>query len=815
GRRGRFAVTLRGGGVLIEGDGEVTSSSRTSGPTMTPSVIHGRVGMTIRFGDLDDDSKTVLIELEKARLVAKPPAPSVSPRIAELPATPRPVPPAPSARMDASITLAECVAIGDLVQLEKLGAPPKAGPKFVMPSVLPVGTPRPKTPSTPPELRPRTPSGQQPVVRPKTPSVPPPMPSLSPLPKQPSGPMATAPGGFSATMPAVSLADLRSEMRAPLEARTTQMTAPAGSTAQIMNAVSLTPTTMAAVGVTPTSMTAVTLTPTEMSAVMPPDLVAGTMTPTQMAAVPPPPNGPTATITTSNAPAPTPMAASAKDQLLMTQRGVAPAKVAARAPAEPVRGAKRKLPDDLLMTMRDSRPPVMDTVEMPPLTPAPPIVAEAKPAIVAPDLDEPTDLTGIPVAPGPVGRATSLGVAVIPRGALVLPAETMPGVHQDLADGAPVAIEDFDTSVTEQPSDALPPPVAAAAGRKPTIEEATPSGDWTITTGAAGPTIEPRNPVPTNELEPVPQVEIDLKPKAPTRVTGDWTIQLDDGSPDGWSEPSRADIAKLPDEALEEKPKLKAKIAKPRAIVETPPELAPVARSIVKETAAMPAAEPVTASAEPKVQIDPTLMDGPIVDPNFGAPPSATLSALFEVPQPPSDPPQHARLATPIPGSVPRYEMTSRPTPMPPTRSTPIPSTSGVFDGANAPSPAELASLPSASEPRLVTDGGVGFFRESGEIGNLAGSGSFPVGDSTSLVEVARRRRLIVIVVSAGLAVAIGIALVIAFAGGTSSTKAVIVTADASVGPGSVHVNHVVATPDAAEAPPPLTPDASAAAAEC
>src|SRR6185436_18214153 len=36
GRRGRFAVALHGGGVMIEGEAEVVSSART------PSVLHGR-----------------------------------------------------------------------------------------------------------------------------------------------------------------------------------------------------------------------------------------------------------------------------------------------------------------------------------------------------------------------------------------------------------------------------------------------------------------------------------------------------------------------------------------------------------------------------------------------------------------------------------------------------------------------------------------------------------------------------------------------------------------------------------------------------
>ncbi|HWU87102.1 MAG TPA: hypothetical protein VN253_07495, partial [Kofleriaceae bacterium] len=80
GRRGRFALALKDGGVMIEGEAEVVSSSRT------PSVIHGRVGMTVRFVELDEPSKTVLVELEKARLAMRPPPPSVPPRPAEIPA---------------------------------------------------------------------------------------------------------------------------------------------------------------------------------------------------------------------------------------------------------------------------------------------------------------------------------------------------------------------------------------------------------------------------------------------------------------------------------------------------------------------------------------------------------------------------------------------------------------------------------------------------------------------------------------------------------------------------------------------------------
>ena len=55
-------------------------------------MLYGRVGMTVKFLEPDEPSKMVLGELEKARLAMKPPAPSVPPRPAEIPAEPRPAP---------------------------------------------------------------------------------------------------------------------------------------------------------------------------------------------------------------------------------------------------------------------------------------------------------------------------------------------------------------------------------------------------------------------------------------------------------------------------------------------------------------------------------------------------------------------------------------------------------------------------------------------------------------------------------------------------------------------------------------------------
>ena len=113
GRRGRFALTLIDGGVMIEGEAEVVSSART------PSVLHGRVGMTVKFVALDEPSKIVLTELEKARLALKPTAPSVAPREADIPASPRPVPPPTGGRIDSVNALAECVICGDVASLSR------------------------------------------------------------------------------------------------------------------------------------------------------------------------------------------------------------------------------------------------------------------------------------------------------------------------------------------------------------------------------------------------------------------------------------------------------------------------------------------------------------------------------------------------------------------------------------------------------------------------------------------------------------------------------------------------------------------------
>lgn len=199
GKRARFAVTLRDGGVMIEGEAEIVSSARSA------SVLHGRVGMTLKFVEPDAPSKTMLGELEKARLSMRPPPPSVAPRPASLPAEPRPVPPAPAGRIDAVNALAECVAIAPAAQLEalalgegavkaatKLGMPPLADGRAKPTTAAPpramateIGTPIAKPAIRPPTLQ--VPAIKPAVAIPPTAQVPAIKPGTGPLPSIKSG----------------------------------------------------------------------------------------------------------------------------------------------------------------------------------------------------------------------------------------------------------------------------------------------------------------------------------------------------------------------------------------------------------------------------------------------------------------------------------------------------------------------------------------------------------------------------------------------------------------------------------------------------
>jgi hypothetical protein len=151
GRKGRFAITLKDGRIVIDGDAEVImSSARASG-------LHGRPGMTLRFTRVDDHSRAVLDHLEKVRFGAKVTVSSAHLTARPGPSTPDPGPPTPAKPgSDPAQTLAECAVIGDDVPAGATGPgsgpisgrrapgsvpPPLGGPgasgKFAIPAIAP------------------------------------------------------------------------------------------------------------------------------------------------------------------------------------------------------------------------------------------------------------------------------------------------------------------------------------------------------------------------------------------------------------------------------------------------------------------------------------------------------------------------------------------------------------------------------------------------------------------------------------------------------------------------------------------------------
>jgi hypothetical protein len=763
GRRGRFALTLKDGGVMVEGDGEVISSSPT------PSALHGRVGMTIRFADLDAQSKTVLVELEKARLVMKPPAPSVSPRPAVIPAEPRAVPPAAAGRIDTNNARAQCVAIGDLAKLASADpkSPPRAGPKFVVPSIPPVAGQRPRSASTPPFPAPRT----------QTPSTPPPIP---PLRTPPIGmPAVSRTDALHIPPPAISRADtIRTPPREHLETiparppddrrEPTRTPSPHDAREPLPGALSTTmiavkpvadsPAAAASPGAFSETMPAITL--AELTASAPPPAMprpaaptngandeAGLQptTPTQMSAVPPP--GATAQImqavtvsmtptSISSVPPPAPSAQFMQAVTLTTT----PTQMDAVPPPPPTDQAIEATQTDRGDRTTPS-PRATQTMPMPPMAspvPAPPIVAQAQPSIASiVDLEEPTDLNVIPqiLDELPV-RRTALGVAVRPAAELAVAAS--------------------------QATASLGPQASV-----PRVEEPTPSGDWTITPGATGPTITPRT-----KKEP----------------TGDYVISLDSSRPDGWSEPSKLDIPVYKDPPAAPAP---APAPKPK------PAPAPTRSIVVSREPPRPLID------EPKVQVDPTLIE-PLASMPFetedasessGVPLAASASGMRMLDTPvatASDLPSIAPKAiglTPMPGSIGNAT-----------------SPTAAYEGM------QMAAL--GLQPRAVPDGGGAFFHESRAVEQHS--------EATSMVVVGRRRRrLIVIIASAAVAAVAGVVVVIVL--GNQQSEETVPPADAAQGSdhrtvgsnGSGSAIAAATVVDAAvEAPPPVVVDA-AVAAEC
>lgn len=650
GKKGRFALTLKDGGVMVEGEAEIVSSART------PSVLYGRVGMTIKFLVPDEPSKTTLGELEKARLALKPTPPTIAPRPADVPAEPRPKPPPATGRIDYVNALAECVAIGAGIPArgDTGEVPPKnANQKFVVPAL----------PSMPP-------GRSRPV------SVPPPTPTtLGVAPLQRPAPV-----------------DLQQTMRG------TKPASPA---------------------------------PTRSHP------------PSNPPPVPPPRNP------TPSAPLPV------------------------------------------------SRSPRMATPFAPmPIVqqPAPPIVAPAKPPIPEVELSDPTDMTGIPqvtddleaypladsTAPlavphendsvpvmivaakpkegslktGRETRKTVMGIAVVPSGVMVLPAA--PALRPPSADEtrdtsvmtamtmpAPTTVRSDAADEVDALSATLTPQPLRASVVQATVEEPTPSGDWTMTPGVNGPTIIPTPRDHLGRASTVPE------PAPAARLTGDWLIALDPSQPDGWSEPSK--VEKRPAGDLPPGP--------PVSVVSSARPLDSNRRLGTESS--------IVDSDVDKVQVDPTLI-GPLAampslddaddDPVLPPPPSTAYpmvgeDGLMPIPTSMSPMQQGSYEAPPMPGAMAHHIPGSiQDVFTPPVGLPQLASASGANPVFDAPAGAYASQ-------RVVTDAGSGFFRESGDLQSYA-SGPTPA------VEPARNKRMLVIIASAVGVAILAIILVLALGGG-------------------------------------------------
>jgi hypothetical protein len=808
GGRTRFAVTLRDGGVMIEGEAEVVSSARV------PSVLHGRVGMTLRFVGPDEASKTTLGELERARLAMKPPPPSVPPRPAQIPAEPRPVPPPVQGRIDAVNALAECVAIGDTTVLgpplpAATAPPPKAGPRFVMPPLSAGGRAAPGT--SPPgglgmartSTAPRASTAPLPIVmarpgeraEPNNGAAPPQItPRGTPQPDRlrqaerattdpdpdPETDAEAPPTGLSQTMTAVR----------PIQAGPTSDTMvaaepptppPAGGSptaprhAMAMPAV-VRPTTQPDGGPISATMTAVPAldtippsAPTEIGGVLieslPPLPPMGMSSPeialplpesspeiivpvaaeddasarTQIHAGAPPPPAP--------ALSPIPAAAAPSNHGAATVRIDAP-----RTLPGPVDLLGRTLPGPPApLDVRVTTPITVQGLSLPPRAPAlsllhdveiaeptdismppePPVLlpteamASVEPDTVPPSHELPAepepDVLGEPEpdASPQRPRRTVIGIAVTPSGVMVLPATpsaSIASARQDASIAASIAAADEATGhggtiVGDGAVDVSSPTVLAtrpfapaASPTPPGPLDATQSDAWM----SAPDTMPPEAPLPAPMMPP-------------GLPSGDWTIARDPEAPDGWSDPFAATPA--PASLI---PASAPPIA-PVAIAAAPPvDAAP------RRPSPHPKEVPIV---EPKVQIDPTLIESHRATPvPAGEPPAAATSS----PALPMYDGGTSRSAIEAPAIQMMMAM-PQPGPFAP------PHAPGVPGYPIDPSYPVMAVAMAPSSPQLIGPAGSGF-------------GDPRYASDPALPAQNRRRRLIIVLVSALVAVLIGIA---------------------------------------------------------
>ncbi|HEX3759501.1 MAG TPA: hypothetical protein VHW23_12380, partial [Kofleriaceae bacterium] len=627
GQRSRFAVTLRDGGVMIEGEAEIVSSARV------PSVLHGRIGMTLRFVEPDEASRTTLSELEKARLAMKPAPPSVPPRPADIPAEPRPVPPPAQGRIDAVNALAECVVIGDVSVLgpplpAAVAAPPKTGPRPVLPGMPPSRAPSTSPPGT---------LGAATIARPPATLIP------VAIPRPDGRPDAEPPAVTPRATPQPDR--LRSAER-PAPERPVERPA--------LESISGLSQTFTAVEVAPgpTSDTMVAVAPPAAATIpaepsFPPEppplpeatgrFEKGPLSAT-MTAVPVPTANPPSAPTEIGGPIVVPIHAdddpSARTQihagaprpprsepwphpLPVTMHGVA---LEPRAPA-PRLSPEIEIaePTDISMPPAPPSSPSSElSVEPPPSTEpeAPVLSGRASTADEPADEDSSTEPSSVRALAGT--RSAEVRIEVPIEAPVPQDSGATSGAitHQRSAEpepeGAPGRPRRTVIGVAVQPGGVLIPP--APPRREPVAAPDEPTsilvGDPAV--AAAAPTVPPgSDPLPA--AEPPPRAPMPATPGAITGAlpSGDWTIALDPAAPDGWSSPRHAVRRAPPAGGVPGVPTADGDGAPPH--LKTPPmSPAALAASAPDAWTLRPGEVP---TAEPKVQIDPTL-----VDPQSGLP---------------------------------------------------------------------------------------------------------------------------------------------------------------------------------------------------
>ena len=799
GRRGRLALTLKDGGVMIEGEAEILQSS------VKPTVLHGRPGMTIKFVEPDEVSKVVIAELEKARLAMKPAPPSVPPRPTTLPPEPRPVVPTVGGRIDAANALAECVVIGDIANLVDTASSPRSindggsgKSKFIVPSIPAVGTPRANTPSTPPPSRPITPSSPPPVgaslesARPRTPSVPP-DPASKPLPA-PSGKMGAGSRLTSIGFPALDKAPAfppKTNVPGvtpdnPLLSTQLGTKAPPNRTKEFVAADN--PLLSTQLG-TPGSDRVTNATTMGM-------LTSVNEEATSIGEVPPPPRavpvaepGAPPKKKTDPMPAATPAASSPPAAPAPTPNAVAAAAAKASRPTSIGFPAMRTpFETQALGVVKPPTPPVVPgdsasaksggapgprgkSATRPPLTPR-----------------HPTPVAPVPIVRPPAKAAPQVADAIV-ESAIVEEEKT------DLSDipQAPFAhASTVDASVDPLAQTLSSSPQRSGGMRASESLAAIPSDDWTMSPDASGPTVLPNasGKAPVVDTEPTPAPGI--APKGP--LTGNWSISLDPEA--GWGEPVKlAQTEAAPQPA----PQPKAKPKRERQPGQGNPDKA---ISDEKGFTAVEWEDKPTGIGEAKIEIDSTLMEPlkpmPSLDdddddldasPSASAPrlatsggvrayvtPPAGLPAAPAGPSPFAAPPPYAPPAPSYANAV-LAGPASSPYPAAPVGAQ---SLSGANTGAfaNAAPPAAQGLFAGyGAQPQ--TEGSAAA-RNTGEVAALERNSQYPVisapqadyaGGATAGVapSAARRKRAIIIGIGAVVALAAGFVLVLLLVGGKSN----------------------------------------------